>query len=91
MDDALGSMAEPIGDEPAGSDPMASAAPVDDFTAAIQEAFPDNDWTPERSAAMKEAIRLCVEKDEAGGYGPPPGGGKGDSLALIFGEPKKKS
>lgn len=55
----------------------------EDFGEAIREAFPDNKWTPDRLAAMKEAIRLCVEKDTA----PPP---KPGSLALIFGNGGKK-
>lgn len=57
----------------------------DEFGSAIREAFPDEDWDDDRLAAMKEAIRICVEKDE----GPP--SGKPGSLALIFGaKPKKK-
>lgn len=67
-----------------------SDEPLDDFGMAITEAFPDNDWNPERLAAMKEAIRLCVEKDEAGEYDEDEKSkGKG-GLALIFGAPEKK-
>ncbi len=65
---------------------------LDEFETEIRAAFPDNDWTPEKVMAMKEAIKICVAKDEAGGYddkGPPPK--KGDAgLALIFEGPKKK-
>jgi hypothetical protein len=88
-------MAEPM----YGSDPLSppdgggmgedAPAELDDFGMAIQEAFPDNDWTPARLGAMKEAIRLCLDKDEAGEYGDEePKSGKG--LALIFGGPEKK-
>lgn len=91
--DALESMG-PIGggDEELASDPMATTAPMDDFGMAIQEAFPDNDWTPDRTDALKSAIRLCLEEDKSGGYGTPGGGsgGGGDKLALIFGAPSKK-
>jgi hypothetical protein len=56
----------------------------DDFSSAVQEAFPKEDWDEDRLAALKEAIRLCVEKDEEPSKKP-------GSLALIFGmKPKKK-
>lgn len=61
----------------------------DDFTAAAEEAFPDIAGDPARIEALKSAIRICLEEDEAGGYGDeekkekPKGG-----LALIFGSPK---
>jgi hypothetical protein len=60
-----------------------SEEPLDEFGSAIREAFPDNDWTPDRVAAMKEAIKLCVATDEAGGYE----GGEtgGDEFSAIFG------
>ena len=67
------------------------SGPLDEFETEIRAAFPDNDWTPERVMAMKEAIRLCVEKDAAGGYGkPPPKKGDGPDLAIVFGEAEKK-
>ncbi len=85
-DEALDSLGAPeMGDEPMDE------APMDDFGLAIQEAFPDNEWTPDRVDAMKSAIRLCLDEDKAGGYGTPGGGsGGGDKLALIFGAPSKK-
>jgi hypothetical protein len=63
----------------------------DDFTAAAEEAFPDMAGQPERVSALKDLVRICLEEDQAGGYGDektkekPKGG-----LALIFGSPKKK-
>lgn len=90
-------MAEPSygamdeGDSMMGSPSLSSdEGELDDFGMAITEAFPDNDWTPDRLAAMKEAIRLCYEEDKA----PESGKGGGDKgkggLALIFGAPEKK-
>ena len=89
-----------MGEEPGmgmmdmGGDEPPESGPMDDFETEIRSAFPDNDWTPDRVMAMKEAIRLCLEEDQAGGYedekpsGPPKKGGAG--LALIFEGPKKK-
>jgi ribosome-binding protein aMBF1 (putative translation factor) len=56
-----------------------------DFADAISEAFPDEDWSEERLAAMKEAIRLCVERDTGEESEKKPG-----TLALIFGGKPKK-
>ncbi|HEX6275787.1 MAG TPA: hypothetical protein VFZ53_22250 [Polyangiaceae bacterium] len=86
-------------DDMAASDDMGLGGeeptePMDEFETEIRAAFPDNDWSPDRVMAMKEAIRLCLEEDKSGGYddekpaGPPAKGGSG--LALIFGGPKKK-
>ena len=56
----------------------------DAFGDAAREAFPNNDWDEDSLAAFKEAIRICVEKDD--GEIKPKGG-----LALLFGPgPKKK-
>ena len=86
-------MGEPDGDEPSG-EPDGDEAPEASgpFADAISEAFPDQDWTPDKLDALKEAIRVCYREDEAGGGGPPPppGGGSGKGLALVFGAPKKK-
>lgn len=89
----------PLNDEPK-SDPGAadSLGPIgggmrDDFTAAAEEAFPDIAGDPGRVEALKSAIRICLEEDQAGGYDEK-GGGKKEKpkggLALIFGAPKKK-
>jgi len=87
MDDAMETM-EPASDPMAGGD----SAPTDPFDIEADTFLDDSLPMPDRRAALKEAIRLCMDEDKAGGYGGgPPGGGKGDSLALIFGEPKKKS
>lgn len=78
-------------EEPIPTSPGSDGGDLDDFGMAITEAFPENDWTPERLSAMKEAIRLCLEKDEAGEYDEgPKKGGKEGGLALIFGAPEKK-
>jgi hypothetical protein len=78
----------PFGEESAGPE---ESGPVDEFETEIRSAFPDEAWTPERVMAFKEAIKLCVEADEAGEYedGPPPKKGP-SGLALILGAPKKK-
>lgn len=80
----------PLGESP----PMGlgeESGPLDEFETEIRAAFPDNDWTPERVMAMKEAIRLCLEEDQAGGYDkPPPKKGDGADLAIVFGGPPKK-
>lgn len=86
----------PLGDSPDSGIGLMSekpSGPMDEFETEIRAAFPDNDWTPERVMAMKEAIRLCLEKDEAGEYGgggPPPKKGAGPDLAIVFGGPPKK-
>ena len=72
--------------------PESESGPMDEFETEARAAFPDEQWTPERVMAFKEAIRLCLEKDEAGGYDEkPPAKGSGEGLALIFGGPKKKA
>ena len=65
----------------------------DAFASAIADAFPMEEWTPERTSALKEAIRLCVKKDMGEGGEPPSGPPKkgGIDLALILGGPKKKA
>ncbi len=77
------------------SGPLASDGPVDPFELEAKTFLDTSLPMPERSAALKEAIRLCLEEDKSGGYGTPGGGekgGKGDAgLALIFGPSKKKS
>jgi len=68
----------------------------DDFETALREAWPNEDWTPDRIGAAREAFRLSSEpepelEEEGMGMGPEggPGPKKGAGLALIFGEPKK--
>jgi len=84
----------PMDEMPMGDEMMGEYKPKDDEERAYMEAFPDNAWDEDRMAAMKEGVRLCVEKQMAGEYDsggeeekPSKGGG---GLALIFGEPKKK-
>lgn len=65
--------------------------PVDEFETEARAAFPEKEWAPEQVAAFKEAIRLCLKEDQAGGYDkPPPKKGGVDGLALVFEGPKKK-
>lgn len=63
--------------------------PLDEFETEARAAFPEKEWAPEQVAAFKEAIRLCLKEDQAGGYEKPAAKG-GSGLALIFGGPKKK-
>lgn len=63
----------------------------DAFASAIADAFPGEEWDEGRVAAMKEAIRLCMQKDEAPEGGPPAPKKGGLDLALVFGGPKKKA
>lgn len=60
----------------------------DDLTAALEEAFDDHEWTPERVAGMKEAIRICMEEDYGDDEKSKPDDKSG--LALIFGPGKSK-
>jgi hypothetical protein len=95
---ALPGLEEELDDEAELGPPEGGAAeslgPVggmrDDFTAAAEEAFPDMAGQPARVSALKDLVRICLEEDQAGGYGDekkekPKGG-----LALIFGSPKGK-
>ncbi len=76
-------------------------APVydDDESAALAEAFPEMGGSPERMAAFKAAVAMCVdrilaERDSGPVSEPAPAkGGKAkaaDALILAFGGPKKK-
>jgi hypothetical protein len=62
----------------------------DAFASAIADAFPGEEWDDSRIAAMKEAIRLCMQKDEMGPPAPSGKKGGGIDLALIMGGPSKK-
>lgn len=58
---------------------------TDDFAAAIQAAFPNEDWDEDRLAAFKDAIHMCASGDyeeSAEGEGDEP---KKGTLALLFG------
>lgn len=62
---------------------------------ALTAAFPDQEWSPDRVSAFKDAMRLCMDSgyeepadDEDEG---PSGKGPGKSvLALMFGPKSKK-
>jgi hypothetical protein len=69
--------------EPGGEEP------ADDFEREAFDAMDDSLPKKSRAMALKEAIRMCLEKDEAGGYGGDEGKPK-SGLALILGPPKKK-
>ncbi len=60
----------------------------DDYKALASEAFPDEDWTPERIDSLKALIKLCAGESEPDMDDEPDEKSKG--LALIFGSPKKK-
>ena len=61
----------------------------DDYMALAKEAFPDDDWSPERVSALKALIKLCMGGD-GGGESEPDEDDKKSGLALIFGKPMKK-
>ncbi len=73
----------------------------DDESAALAEAFPEMGGSPERMAAFKAAISMCIdrvlaERDESPASTPKPVAGKGGkakadgALLLAFGKPTKK-
>lgn len=86
----------PMGDMDMDMGDSGPYEPKDDEERAYMEAFPDNAWDESRMAALKEGVRLCVEKNASGEYSggedmdEKRSGGKGEGLALIFGAPKKK-
>lgn len=58
---------------------------MDDFAAALAEAFPNEEWTPDRLSALKEAVRLCADGDaDELDYDEPAPEGESD-LSLVFG------
>ncbi len=73
-----------MGEEPSAPE---AAEPTDDFTAAASEAFPELAGDPARIAALKTAIKVCLETDLEGGYDEPKP--KADMVA-VFGAPAKK-
>lgn len=68
------------------------SGPLDAFETEARAAFPEKEWTPEQVMAFKEAIKICLEQDQAGEYEKPPAGPpkKGPDLAIVFGGPEKK-
>lgn len=62
--------------------------PADDFEREAFDFMDDSLPKATRAMALKEAIKLCAEKDYGSGGGEKPKGEGG--LALIFGGPKKK-
>ena len=56
----------------------------DEYKQAAEEAFPDEDWTPERVDALKALVKLCM-----GGADSDDAGASDDkhkaTLAMIFG------
>ena len=55
---------------------------------AAEEAFPGGEWTEDRLAALKELISLCGSSDYEDEPSDKDGSHK-DTLALLFGKPKK--
>lgn len=87
----MGMGAEPDADESGGMSDLDADdyEPKDEFEREAMDAFDDTKPMAERMIALKEAIRICAEKD----YASEGSGGeekKGSGLALIFGAPKKK-
>jgi len=76
-------------DDMMSEDDSAESEP-DIVSAALMEAFPEKDWTPEATEAFREAVRSCM--DEYSEPSPPPKGkGKGLDLAIVLGgKPEKK-
>lgn len=59
---------------------------------AAEEAFPDEDWSPERLASLKALMKLCMNEYGEGEHESDGGGsGKhGPILSLLFGGKPKK-
>jgi hypothetical protein len=71
-------------DETEGGSGDNPAEESDEYMQAAQEAFPDDDWTPERIDALKALIKLCM--DNGGDMGAPK---KGHTLIeMMFGGDK---
>lgn len=49
---------EDSGDE--GDDTYAEEDDGEDYKALAEEAFPDEEWTPERVSALKEFVMKCM-------------------------------
>ena len=77
----------PLGGEMGGAEEPFE--PADEFEREAADFLDDSLPMASRMMALKEAIKLCVEKDEAGGYGKPSEGPK-TGLALVFGDKEKK-
>ena len=87
-------MDEPDADEIGGlsdsdTDDFGAYEPKDEFEREAKDFLDDTKPMGERLMALKEAIRICSEKDY--GSSSSGSGDKGGGLAMIFGAPKKKS
>ncbi len=80
-----------MGPDPAASDEAGEGAyePKDDFEREAKDFLDDTLPMGDRITALKEAIKICAEKDY-GSSGEGGGEKKPGGLALIFGSPKKK-
>jgi hypothetical protein len=95
----FGETTESLASEPS-SDMGEGSGYSDDESAALAEAFPEMGGSPERMAAFKAAISMCIdrvlaERDEAPASTPAPAGKGGKAkadgaLLLAFGKPSKK-
>lgn len=74
-------------DVPEGDDDKGAG---DDYKDLASEAFPDEDWTPERVGALKALIKMCAGGDMGDPGGDEAPDAKKSGLALIFGKPTKK-
>ena len=74
---------------------LSAPEPVDEFERFAAKAWPDMAGDSERMMAAKEAIKICLESDQAGDYGGSEGAPKpkkgGIDLAVVFPGPKKKA
>lgn len=87
----MGSEEEPDADESGGmSDSDADDfSPKDDFEREAVDFLDDSKPMGERVMALREAIRLCSEKDY-GSSSSAPGKKPALDIAMVFGGPKKK-
>lgn len=77
-------------DEAESGDDESIGSESSELKQCAEEAFPDEDWTPERLASLKALMKLCM-----GEYGEHDSGGGADdkhasTLALLFGGKPKK-
>lgn len=79
------------GDEETGDESPGAESP--ELKQAAEEAFPDEEWSPERLASLKALMKLCMDEygegdhEDSGGAGPDK---HGPILSLLFGGKPKK-
>lgn len=92
MGDMMSEMGGELPSDPLGG-PMGSAEepfePADEFEREAVDFLDESMPMASRMMALREAIKLCVEQDKAGGYDKP-GAAPAEGLALVFGDKEKK-